>query len=307
MANTDAAANVPLLPDANMGASEILPASHLNSTNNSEHEVEFYDPSAILDISREVALGYLILLTGGGLEYEPPTTPQDDSQEPTSSTQRNELTTNLDEESASLAYAAIVDGNVLHACFGLKATANGNSSIPTIGAKNEQPSLLCCFPASSATMQLVLPHAAKNKMKMQNLMEILREVRDLHYEASESAESSSKISVYMRVIQAYTQCFTYIVKYHDAMNSMTKSTSAKKRGGRTIGCFSDLLNKLKMLSKPKNNSQLEKLQNDTLGDIEHGFQGLKQGIWESLESMAAETALTGTTMEGSPARVRGKR
>lgn len=286
--------------------------------------MQFYDPSAILDISRDVALGYLILLTGGMLEYEPPTSlaqkpPQDDSQEIAPTNNHKPATTStLDEESASLAYAAIVDGNVLHACFGLKATVGTNSSVPTLGEKNKQSSssssLLCCFPTTSATLQLVLPHAAKNKLKMQNLMEVLREVGDLHDEAllatsgiaspTAADDGNKNMPVYTKVIRAYTHCFTAIVRYHDAKKFLTKKDSDSKEGNTS--CFSNILKKLKeFATKSKCNPPLEKLQSDTLSDIDHGFQGLKEGIWESLENMAAETAFTGVSMEGSPLRVSG--
>lgn len=211
MANPEASTQIPLLSSI---APESEPPSHHNPLSNDvDHGVQFYDPSAILDISRDVAFGYLILLTGGIVEYEPPTfeeassrqsLPQDDSHEIASKNQRKQSTLTIDEESASLAYGAIVDGNVLHACFGLKATASGSPSIPAIGDNHNQLSLFCCFPSSSATLQLVLPQAAKNKLKMQNLVEILREVRDLHYEASGAtvAVETAKVSLYIKVIRA---------------------------------------------------------------------------------------------------------
>ena len=39
---------------------------------NDHHELQFYDPAEILDMSRELAFGYLILLTGGAVEYVAP-------------------------------------------------------------------------------------------------------------------------------------------------------------------------------------------------------------------------------------------
>mmetsp|Transcript_21499 Transcript_21499/g.46715 ORF Transcript_21499/g.46715 Transcript_21499/m.46715 type:complete len:346 (+) Transcript_21499:260-1297(+) len=328
----------PLLSAIDMEAPVKEPASKNNSTpNNNEQELQFYDPTVVLDICREVAFGYLILLTGGAVEYEPPTLedasslkkqpPQDGSQPPAQSQDQTTKQANksqaqssgklvstptLDAESASLAYAAIVDGNVLHACFGLKATANGrvgnDTNIPIIGDKNKQSSLFCCFPSSSAALQLVLPHAAKNKLKMQNLMEMLREVRDLHYEALESsvaaASGTSKVPLYMQAIHAYIHCFTAIVRYHDTKKSLKSesTTNNKEKQSKPDGiivCCANLLNKLNLFSKPKDNTQLEQLQNDTLQDIEHGFRGLKEDIWESLEKMATETAFTGVSVEES--------
>ena len=317
--------------------------SNNNSTtlNNNDQELQLYDPTAVLDISREIAFGYLILLTGGAVEYEPPTLedlsslrkkpPQDDSQPSAQSQdqrtteQTNEsqvpssgklLSTPLDAESASLAYSAIVDGNVLHACFGLKAAANGrvgnnNNAIPTIGDKSRRDTspLFCCFPtSSSAALQLVLPHAAKNKLKMHNTVDALRELRDLYQETLESSVATapsgvSKVPTYMQAIHAYIHCFTAIVRYHDMKKSFKTETAKEKRNrsksDRIIVCCANLLNKLNVLSEPKGNPKLEQLQNDTLQDIERGFRGLKEDIWESLEKMAAETAFTGVSLEES--------
>ena len=161
----------------------------------------------------------------------------------------------VDEESASLAYSAIVDGNVLHACFGLRASASGRSSIPTIGGhRDERPSAFCCFPASSsssggaldATLQLVLPHLVGNKVRMANLVEMLREVRDLHHEeayrgdhhvaaayaaagAANDATTTAgakEAPLYVRVIRAYVRCFTAIVGYHDARRELVGKNDA---------------------------------------------------------------------------------
>jgi hypothetical protein len=198
---------------------------------NDHHELQFYDPAEILDMSRELAFGYLILLTGGAVEYVAPIAMEGSSSSARkqrrggggtkSTTDRHAIDAPQssptipppagvhdwspalpavlipDEESTSLAYAAIVDGNVLHACFGLKAAANGRSSIPTIGGdgggrRSLSSSIFCCFPPSSSSsssgggaldaLQFVLPRLSKNKARMSNLVEVLMEVRDLHHE-----------------------------------------------------------------------------------------------------------------------------
>lgn len=295
----------PLLSSSEKNVSNTTGAMTSNistSNNNKEQELQFYDPTAILGISREVAFGYLILLTGGAVKYEPPK-PED-----VLSGQRQAATNSqspiLDEENASLAYAAIVDGNLLHACFGLKASANGQirNAVPTIGGKNNSSSsILCCFPTSSATfdaLQLVLPHAAKNKLRMNNLVEMLREVRDLHYETigtTEGTKDTSKVPVYINVIQAYVCCFTSVVRYQDS-KQYTKKGSSNSKGNRSKeegGMCSKLVKKLnRLFSKSKSNPQLDLLQRDTLADIENGFLGLREAIWESLERMATQTAFT---------------
>mmetsp|Transcript_31724 Transcript_31724/g.76836 ORF Transcript_31724/g.76836 Transcript_31724/m.76836 type:complete len:310 (-) Transcript_31724:348-1277(-) len=309
MTSPEASAQTPLLSSV---APESEPAHQNPSSNDVENGVQFYDPSAILDISREVAFGYLILLTGGNVEYEPPISakvssgeklPRDDSREIASKNRPKQSTLTIDEETASLAYGAIIDGNVLHACFGLKATSSGNPAVPAIGDNHNQLSLFCCFPATSATLQLVLPQAAKNKLKMQNLVEVLEEVRDLHYEAAGAtvAVEITKVSLYMKVIQAYIHCFTAIVRYHDTKKCIKSDGTSKEGSSKPEGiidCCSKILKKLNVFSGTKSNYPLDRLKNEALEDIEHGFLGLKEEMWESLESMAAETAFTGVSLEG---------
>lgn len=319
--------------------------SNTNATlpNNNEQELQFYDPTAVLSVSREVAFGYLILLTGGAVEYEAPTLEdvsskkqqQQSKNEPQSPTsqqkeqppqnQTADTTTNkeqtisaksstptctLDEESASLAFSAIVDGNVLHPCFGLKATANGRvSNAPTIigDKQNKHPSLFCCFPTSPGTLdalQLVLPHLTVNKLRMQNLVEVLREVKELHYDVVGTGVGVdlSVVPLYMRVIQAYVKCFTAIVRYHDTRkyfkNDSTSKGGEKSKPDGVIICCSNLFSRWnRLFFKNKSNPQLEKLQQDTLQDIKNGFRGVREEIWESLERMATETAFTGVSVE----------
>ena len=294
-----------------------MPNEERPSTN--EQELQFYDPESVLSVSRDVAFGYLILMTGGAVEYEPPALEQVTSaqqQQNNSSQPTQSSTPRLDDESASLAYAAIVDGNVLHACFGLKATASGrvsNGAIPTIGGKGHSYSIFCCFPASPATLdalQLVLPQVTKNKLRMQNLIEILREVQDLQYDglgpgaAAAGAVDTSKVPLNVQVIQAYVHLFTAVVRYHDTKKFVKSDASKVAPQTKTdedgiICCCTNILNSMKkrIFSKQKSNPQLEKLQQDTLKDIENGFCGLREDIWESLERMATQTAFTGVSME----------
>ena len=292
--------------------------SHIKSieSNNGEHEIQFYDPTVLLGIPRDVAFGYLILLTGGDVEYVAPTLEEQqqqsngDDEKCSDKKHHSQLQQQeLDEESASLAFAAITDGNVLHTCFGLKATANGSSytTPPTIiGGKRESSSIFCCFPNSSAldALQLMLPHLSKNKLKMHKLIETLREVRDLDYDVSLSEGGGTglvKVPLYIQVIRAYVNCFTSIVRYHDTKKYLTtKKKGEQKSDGMFINCCTNIFTKLNHFSSKKkndNNPKLEQLQKDTLQDITSGFHGLKEDIWESLERMATETAFTGVSVE----------
>ena len=342
------------------------PSSSPNDANNEQHGLRFYDPASILDVSRELAFGYLILLTGGAVEYAPPPP----AQAPPSTAEENSRISSqsphppppaadddimyassssapVDEESASLAYSAIVDGNVLHACFGLRASASGRSSIPTIGGhRDERPSAFCCFPASSsssggaldATLQLVLPHLVGNKVRMANLVEMLREVRDLHHEeayrgdhhvaaayaaagAANDATTTSgakEAPLYVRVIRAYVRCFTAIVGYHDARRELVGKNDAAVvattgdggAGGRTTRGGGGIVARCakvfaRCFAKPKIDPRLEMLRAVALMEISTGFIGLGEDISQSLENTATESAITTgmSSVEGSTSSV----
>ncbi|KAL7552884.1 hypothetical protein ACHAWF_016129 [Thalassiosira exigua] len=305
--------STPFLP---AGGGECPRREAVTSTN--EQELTFYDPTSILVVPKEVALGYLILLTGGATGYKAPNITSESSasksasQSSTNSEHQSPCAEkssapDLDEDSASLAYAAIVDGNVLYTCFGLKAGANGRISqnfTPKIGSKNKlSTSIFCCFP-SSESLQMVLPHAAKNKLWMQNLAEILREVRDLHYEtlllAPAGSLGSTKRPLLVQVIEAYIHCFAAIVRYHDDKKFIgdDRKSDGDSKQNAIVACCSKVAQRLnRLLSKRKINPLLERLQQDSLKDIENGFRGLREAIWESLEKVAGETAFTGVTVE----------
>jgi uncharacterized membrane protein YgcG len=265
----------------------------------------------------------------------------------------------LNEETTSLAYAAITDGNVLHACFGLKATANGRSSVPTIGGKNHNTNksssslsyVFCCFSTktttavssssntSSGALHLLLPHLTRNKMKMQTLVELLREVRELHndeevYTTTNYTSSSSvvgrneltvaesyasvgntttatptattttviKVPLYLRVIYAYIHCFTCIVKYHDAQELLhTSNTETNKQQQQsTTNTYSNKW--WWCFTKPILDPKLELLRSTTLVEIAAHFTGLKEDIWEEIETMANKSAISTmgmSSVEGS--------
>ncbi|KAL7448240.1 hypothetical protein ACHAWC_000468, partial [Mediolabrus comicus] len=155
-----------------------------NITTSCENELQFYDPHAVTNIPRDVAFGYLILLTGGNIEYKAPSLPTENESSDQQPQQQLTLSApTLDDETCQLAYAAIVDGNVLHAVFGLKAAANGKAN----NIINEKPksSIFCCLPTSSTldALQFILPQTTKNKLKREQLVEVLQEVRDLYFES----------------------------------------------------------------------------------------------------------------------------
>lgn len=86
-----------------------VPNNNSNNINtSSEHELQFYDSNAVLSTSREVAFGYLILLTGGNFEYNAPTLPEnrggDQQQEENKDIKASPA---VDEDTSQLAYAAV--------------------------------------------------------------------------------------------------------------------------------------------------------------------------------------------------------
>jgi hypothetical protein len=264
-----------------------VPNNSSSSNNNTscEHELQFYDPHAVLStVSREVAFGYLILLTGGNFEYKAPTLPENQSGDQQHQQQQQEnkdetASPTLDEDASQLAYAAIVDGNVLHAVFGLKAAANGNAN----NIINEKPksTIFCCFSSSTLdALEFILPQSTKNKVKMQHLVEALREVRDLYYESLEVPEDS--FSLHMEVIQAYVNCFTAITSYHDQKSLLEKSCGKESMIENLV-----LFNSKK---KKQKDAKLEELKKATLNEIEIGFNGLREKIWEKLEQGTGATA-----------------
>jgi len=339
--------------------------SNNNSNNNDGHaELQFYDPASILNVSKELAFGYLILLTGGAFDYDAPSaiphyldaaSKNDETMILSAPPPAASITAThpaiINEETTSLAYAALTDGNVLHACFGLKATANGRSSIPTIGGSqnnnNNSSSLsyvFCCFSTKTTTavsstssntgggaldaLHILLPHLTRNKIKMQTLVELLREVSELHDEevytttnytssvvGSETpvvAESYAsvgnktttptttvvKVPLYLRVIYAYIHCFTSIVKYHDAQQLLRTSNDTTNKQHQRPTTHS----KWWCFAKPVLDPKLELLRSATLVEIAAGFTGLKEDIWEEIETMANKSAISTTGMssvEGS--------
>lgn len=272
-----------------MAPTKDMPSDNNNEDKTSnEHELQFYDPHAVLrTVSREVAFGYLILLTGGNFdfEYTAPTLPDNQSGDLQQQQQKHkdEVTPpTLDEETSQLAYAAIVDGNVLHAVFGLKAAANGKANIII----NEKPksTILCCIPTSTLdALDFILPQSTKNKAKMQQLVEALQEVRDLYHDSMEVPEdTSANFTLHIEVIQAYVNCFAAIASYHDQIVKLEK-LNGKDSLLDNVALF-------KSKKKKQKDEKIEELQKATLKEIESGFSGLREKIWEKLEQTTGATA-----------------
>ena len=167
--------------------------------------------------------------------------------------------------------------------FGLKAAANGNAN--NIINEKTKSSIFCCFSSSALdALEFILPQSIKNKVKMQQLVEALQEVRDLYYESLEVPEdtSSANFSLHMEVIQAYVNCFTAIARYSDQKSLLEKS-SGKDSAFENFAFFNSK-------KKKQKDKKLEELKKAALDDIESGFNGLREKIWEKLEQGTGATA-----------------
>lgn len=276
-----------------LSATPLIPATKSTTSNDDKsadgNELKFYDPDAVLAVSRDVAFGYLILLTGGKFQYEAPTLPENQLAE--QDIADNEMTSPiLGEETSQLAYAAIVDGNVLHAVFGLKATANGKAK--NIIHEKPKSSIFCCFPSSTLdALEFILSHSAKNKVKMQHLIEALQEVRDLYQESLEVPEdTSANFTLHVDIIQAYVNCFNAITRYHDQITLFEKLNGKESMFESVI-----LFNSKKKKQRDKG---LVDLRAAALTEIEHGFNGLREEIWEKLEQTTGATAAISEVTSG---------
>lgn len=312
--DTDTASyKTPLLVHGSISEREITsPAIEVKQPNNNTIGIKFYDPNVILRVSKEVALGYLILLTGGNYGYNNKSTEKEngaapenelpDTQTTTDKEKQNEGETGdapqsmnkvpvIDEQTASLAYTAITDGNVLHTCFGLKSAPNGRPTGLIIGEK-QSTSIFCCFPsASSSSLQSLRSH--KSRKELLKLVEVLREVKDLE------PGSPKGVALDIRVIQSYVQCFAAIVKYHDRQLLLGKESNNAPKSSPFCTCLATLS---KLLSPKKTDHEASELEKRTLREIEMAFEELKLSIAEEWARLEIQTdvvsvAETGVTVD----------
>jgi hypothetical protein len=113
------ASDAPLLNDessitsAGLGASYVPPPGILTAAvSNASSQPLLYDPMAMLELSSAVCQGYIALLSAGKAGEQP-------------------LKGGVNESTYShieLAYAAVVDGNVIDACFGVRVSSKKNAS-----------------------------------------------------------------------------------------------------------------------------------------------------------------------------------
>ena len=120
---SSASSNAPLLNDessitsAGIGSSYVAP-NHQPPVSASEPSSgpkppSLYDPMAMLELSSALCQGYITLLSAGKA-----------SEHPQTAGGLNESTYS----NVELAFAAVVDGNVIDACFGVRVSSKKNSS-----------------------------------------------------------------------------------------------------------------------------------------------------------------------------------
>jgi hypothetical protein len=281
--------------------------------------LQFFDSTTLFGIAKDLAVGYLILLSGDNFEYKAPTSwesasersssdgddnQQNQPQDVASKKQCTQHILTMEEESASLAYAAILDGNVLHACFGLKITPNGRVVGRTdIIRKKESTSIFCCFPSSSVLETILSSHGSgssssnnnRKKKKMMHLIEMLREVQEFDYNTSYN-DKAPTTPLHIHVIRAYIKLFTALVRYHDlqlllACTGSSKCNKPKKEGVlRYCGFFAPLSNMFR--TREVVDPKVEQLQKETMKEIHNDFEELRQLLWERLERDTTETAVS---------------
>jgi hypothetical protein len=119
---SSATSNAPLLNDESSITSaglEYVPppdiltlSAKMNTSPSHVSRPTLYDPTAMLELSSALCQGYIALLSAGKASEHPQTGGVNES------TYSN----------VELAYAAIVDGNVIDACFGVRVSSKKNSS-----------------------------------------------------------------------------------------------------------------------------------------------------------------------------------
>lgn len=89
--------------------------------------IRLYDAESLLEIPRDVASGFLILLSGGNFNKKSTKKKQKKTVETTGGEKTSEGSTDIDESTLSLAFLALTDGNIVDACFGVQQRGRGRS------------------------------------------------------------------------------------------------------------------------------------------------------------------------------------
>lgn len=128
-------------------------AANMNESLITHSKIPLYDPVCMLDINREVASGYLILLLGG-----PETIPSKRrrSKRDRSVTSPASPLPELDDGVVTLAFLSLTDGNVLNACFGAPTQLCNASSPSYTMAQNAKRELANAADVSDSVRRLAV-------------------------------------------------------------------------------------------------------------------------------------------------------
>eukprot|EP00978_Attheya_sp_CCMP212_P030628 scaffold113397_cov62-Attheya_sp.AAC.1 len=144
--------------------------------------IRLYDAESVLEIPRDVASGFLILLSGGNFNKKSTKgKKQKKTRETTGGEKTSEGSADIDESTLALAFLALTDGNVVDACFGVQQRGRGRSRGDTSSRS---------YNSSKAAKQAIA-------------------------EASHSSDA-----VRLMAVEAYGDAFRSVVEYQSALHDM---------------------------------------------------------------------------------------
>lgn len=111
-----------------------------------------YDPVCMLDISREVASGYLILLMGGPDKTPSPQKKRRGKRDRASAT--TAASDEINDDTLNLSFVALTDGNVVNACFGAPSQPSSSPSYQM--ARNAKAALAHASDSSDSVRMLAV-------------------------------------------------------------------------------------------------------------------------------------------------------
>ena len=91
----------------------------------SDHVFQLYDPQELLSMDSKVASGYIVLM--GGYSMAGSSNNNNNKKEKKSGGNNEAASTRLDKGALNLAFMALIEGNVVDACFGVKTYTGADS------------------------------------------------------------------------------------------------------------------------------------------------------------------------------------
>jgi hypothetical protein len=111
------------------GAASSQPLTGASSPHqiNTSKSVPFYDPASIIVMDKQLARGYITLLSGKAAPPEQPA-----SKKNSKNNQQQQQQQHVAEGAVTLGFVALTDGNVIEACFGIKQREKDNRAYQTV-------------------------------------------------------------------------------------------------------------------------------------------------------------------------------